>query len=481
MLLGETLPEITNVYDYDEANRLIEVNGVEYRWDGNGNLLYDGENQYTYNNANQLIEVENAAGEFDYSYNGLGDRVGQIANGEVTQFTLDMNSGLTQVLQDGVNTYLYGVNRIAQISDTQMGYFLPDALGSVRKIVDGAGAVTLTQSYTPYGEILYSSGEAVSDYAFTGEMYDPQTGLVYLRARYYSPAEGRFVGKDTWVGNYLRPMSINKWIYVEGDPINYVDPSGLIRNNETETNYANAIVSELQSTYRVGLIVDWGYQFIPNPIPDPPDPLNSQTQTICYWQEGSWTINELHTLLQGVQSLSYAMKGANKFIENIGGVTVSQDPINARGLTSPHRIKFTNSSDSIDTWTVVHELAHAWDANYSWRLSKNLEEYTKGFTSINGAAGKWKNGECDQNQRLPGCNNAGYFYGGTPPAGSDANFNRLEDFAESVTAYVYPVEAQRKVIAYKEMKGYEFLYYSDYTKLPRWAFVNQLIEGNIAQ
>ena len=209
----------------------------------------------------------------------------------------------------------------------------------MRQLTDASGAVTLTQSYTPYGEVLASKGIASTDYAFTGESYDPQNGLVYLRARSYRPAEGKFVSKDLWEENSVRPMSFNKWVYTEGDPINYTDPSGLIRNGETEINYANAIVNELQSTYRVSLLVDWGYHFIPNPIPDPPDPLNNQAQTYCYWQEGSWTINELHTLLQGVQSLTYSMKGANKFIENIGGVTVSQDPINARGLTSPHRVQ----------------------------------------------------------------------------------------------------------------------------------------------
>ena len=48
-----------------------------------------------------------------------------------THYTLDLNAGLTQVLQDGTNSYVYGVNRIAQVAETQTGYFLPDALGSV--------------------------------------------------------------------------------------------------------------------------------------------------------------------------------------------------------------------------------------------------------------------------------------------------------------------------------------------------------------
>ena len=76
--------------------------------------------------------------------NGLGDRLSQFKNGVAT-----LNAGLTQVLQDGANTYLYGVNREAQVAETQTGYFLPDALGSVRQMTDAYGDITLTQSYTP--------------------------------------------------------------------------------------------------------------------------------------------------------------------------------------------------------------------------------------------------------------------------------------------------------------------------------------------
>jgi|GEM_PF-6945005 len=66
--------------------------------------------------------------ESSYTYNGLGDRLSQ--NG--VNYTLDLNTGLTQVLSDGTTTYLYGLGRIAQLNtDTLMtDYFLGDALGS---------------------------------------------------------------------------------------------------------------------------------------------------------------------------------------------------------------------------------------------------------------------------------------------------------------------------------------------------------------
>src|SRR5690606_6632736 len=52
------------------------------------------------------------------------------------------------------------------------------------------------------------------------------TGNVYLRARYYNPIDGRFLTKDTWEGDVNRPISMNRWNYVEGNPINLTDPTG---------------------------------------------------------------------------------------------------------------------------------------------------------------------------------------------------------------------------------------------------------------
>jgi RHS repeat-associated protein len=225
--LSETTLSESNVYTYDDANRLASVNGVAYAWDANGNLLSDGVNSYTYDGANRLTGVTDGVSAVSYAYNGLGDRLQTSAGGQTNRYTLDLVSGLTQVLDDGSFTYLYGNERVAQFGANGGEYFLADALGSVRQLVNGAGVVTLTQSYAPFGEILSSSGESETSYAFTSEQFDMYTGLVYLRARFYAPWSGRFLTKDVWPGDYTRPLSLNGWIYVAGNPINQTDPTGL--------------------------------------------------------------------------------------------------------------------------------------------------------------------------------------------------------------------------------------------------------------
>ncbi|MFZ5910590.1 MAG: RHS repeat domain-containing protein [Chloroflexota bacterium] len=86
------------------------------------------------------------------------------------------------------------------MSDTGLLLYLGDALGlgkldpagSVRQLTDVTGAVTFAQGYDPYGMVTLTEGAGHSAYGYTGEQQDV-SGLVYLRAKYYDPAEGRFL------------------------------------------------------------------------------------------------------------------------------------------------------------------------------------------------------------------------------------------------------------------------------------------------
>jgi RHS repeat-associated protein len=217
-------------YTYDSANRLTSVGGVTYTWDANGNLKNDGTNAYTYDSANRLTAVNGGQNAISYKYDGLGNRLQQTANGTTITYMNDLNVGLTQVLSDGTNTYLYGNDRIAQSpitnSQSTIQYFLGDALGSVRQMVDESGAVVYTASYDPYGEVLSTAGEAQTSYGYSGEETDSYIKLIDLRSRMYSPETGRFLTQDTWQGDYERPQSLNEWDYTSNNPINNIDPTG---------------------------------------------------------------------------------------------------------------------------------------------------------------------------------------------------------------------------------------------------------------
>ncbi|MBK8395579.1 MAG: RHS repeat-associated core domain-containing protein [Leptospiraceae bacterium] len=125
-------------------------------------------------------------------------------------------------------------------------YFLhPDHLGSITMITDGNGNVVTGKdsegkshiSYKPYGEILRtdSGGPDISKFKFTGQEEDKESGLMYYKARYYDPMIGRFLQADS----VIMPEStfgMNRYMYVDGNPMKYRDPDGHRTGNNLIAN-----------------------------------------------------------------------------------------------------------------------------------------------------------------------------------------------------------------------------------------------------
>ena len=129
------------------------------------------------------------------------------------------------MLQDGDSTYLYGLGRIGEDRSETTLYHLPDALGSVRQLTDSESQILFAQSYEPFGDVLETYGANGSSYGFTGQMVD-ENGLVYLRARYYDTYLNQFIQSDTIIPDFRNPQSINRYSYVNNNPVNLTDPSG---------------------------------------------------------------------------------------------------------------------------------------------------------------------------------------------------------------------------------------------------------------
>jgi RHS repeat-associated protein len=110
-------------------------------------------------------------------------------------------------------------------------YFHPDHLGNIRymtKPVSGSEPLLIWQTaYTPYGERLSSSenGTMTTHKTYTGQS-DDLTGLMYYNARYYDPSIGRFITADDVIPDPDKSQSYNRYMYVDGNPVNGRDPSG---------------------------------------------------------------------------------------------------------------------------------------------------------------------------------------------------------------------------------------------------------------
>ncbi|NJO82382.1 MAG: RHS repeat-associated core domain-containing protein [Blastochloris sp.] len=79
---------------------------------------------------------------------------------------------------------------------------------------------------TPGARCALDSGSAWTRLGYTGEPMGWHDGTVYLRARHYQPALGRFLQRDTFPGIPTRPQSLHKYLYAENNPATYTDPSG---------------------------------------------------------------------------------------------------------------------------------------------------------------------------------------------------------------------------------------------------------------
>jgi len=197
-----------------------------------------------------------------------------------TSFSLDLAGGLTQVLQDGDHTYLYGNERIGQFTSGTVEYFLGDALGSVRQLIDGDGVVAVVNRYEPYGELVSSVGAGSSAFGFTGEWESSYINLINLRSRLYSPYLNQFIQRDTIVPDYRNPQNLNLYSYGLNNPLKYIDPSGHISEEAFDElfgltfigNWPSDIKHDYVELIRIAVlrVGDSFYTHLGGPMSEPP-------------------------------------------------------------------------------------------------------------------------------------------------------------------------------------------------------------------
>ena len=115
---------------------------------------------------------------------------------------------------------------ISQVREEVTSYYLFDGHGDVRALINEEGRISDKYRYNAYGELVERSGETENHYLYTGEYYDGTSNLYYLRARYMNPSTGTFISMDTYEGSIYDPDTLHKYLYANGNPVKYSDPTG---------------------------------------------------------------------------------------------------------------------------------------------------------------------------------------------------------------------------------------------------------------
>ncbi len=234
---GHTLPTgtptLTSAYSattnriaagsYDGAGNLLSLAGV-------GALSYDGENRLTSYDNNVASLQERGA----YAYDGLGQRVKRTT-------TIGGTSETTVYVYDAFGQLAAEYSSVAPaVGAGETFYRTEDHLGSTRLVTKQDKSVVECRDFFPFGERIGSglNGRSTPCYGgtsdafkqqFTGKERDKESSLDYFGARYYSARLGRFLSVDPLLssGRPSDPQTWNRYQYVSGNPLRFVDPTGL--------------------------------------------------------------------------------------------------------------------------------------------------------------------------------------------------------------------------------------------------------------
>jgi RHS repeat-associated protein len=187
---------------------------------------------YTYDQAGQLINYQGpdhssltgAQASAQYTYDASGLRQTKTVNNTLTNEVWDLADGLALMIEDGPNAYVTGPDGLPLEQITPGGtvsYYAHDQQGSTTILTDQNGATQATSTYDAYGNPT-NTPTVTQPFGYDGQYTDPETGLQYLRARYYDPTTSQFLTPDPLLAHTRDPYG-----YAADSPTNAGDPTGL--------------------------------------------------------------------------------------------------------------------------------------------------------------------------------------------------------------------------------------------------------------
>jgi len=123
-------------------------------------------------------------------------------------------------------TYYSGASRVAVRENGVLSYLHSDQLSSVSASTDASGRVVGRQLFEPFGAVRATFGEVNGSWGWATHRKTEDTGLTFMRARWYAPGVARFVSPDSVVPGAENPQAFNRYSYSRNSPLSRVDPTG---------------------------------------------------------------------------------------------------------------------------------------------------------------------------------------------------------------------------------------------------------------
>jgi len=227
------LPQPVTSATYNAANHQLTFGGQTLTYDLNGNLTSDSTNTYTWNARNELAAISGSSSA-GFGYDALGRRRQKTITGGTTTFLYDGLNAIQEATGSGVTNLLAALSLDEFLTRTDAEgsqILLSDGLGSTLALTDSGGEVATEYAYEPFGTTASTGAGSSNASQYTGRENDA-TGLYYYRARYYHPQLQRFIAEDP-IG---LSGGVNSYAYVSLNPLNSVDPLGLLENFTFDLN-----------------------------------------------------------------------------------------------------------------------------------------------------------------------------------------------------------------------------------------------------
>ncbi|PWW01514.1 RHS repeat-associated protein [Hoeflea marina] len=238
---GNRLTRNGLAYTYPAGNQarphaVLSVGATSFAYDANGNMVSDGDRTLAWDDTNRLTGVllTPQASPVTFKYGSDGSRARKTsqfastiypsANAEIDTAGMPAGGSLAAgTAYYPVGAYTRYPHMDVKIEGGARQFLHRDHLASVRVVTDAAGAVVESTGYMPYGRKLNQGFQTQK--SFLSERDDPETGLIYLNARYMHPDLGRFISPDDWDPT-LPGVGTNRYAYTGNDPVNKSDPNG---------------------------------------------------------------------------------------------------------------------------------------------------------------------------------------------------------------------------------------------------------------